>query len=156
LAIAADEMAGYTLEDQFTRHFGVWREAEGGQHISFDPIFSKDTPLPSSGEPPLVRSRRYRPAHNIGHFRYIECSQIDKHGYPTGDITAWDEIRFPFDPALSPENELERIPIRRLEPDGGTIEAEETYTCDSHGIVKVTLINYATGFERPYQLRRAP
>jgi molecular chaperone DnaK (HSP70) len=156
LAIAADEMAGYTLEDQFTRHFGVWREAEGGQQISFDPIFSKGTRLPSSGEPLLVRSRRYRPAHNIGHFRYIECSQIDKHGYPTGDITAWDEIRFPFDPALSTENELERIPIQRLEPDRGAIEAEETYTCDSHGIVKVTLINYATGFQRSYQLRRAP
>lgn len=152
LAIAADEMAGYAIKDQFTRHFGVWREAEGGQNISFDPIFSKGTPLPSPGENPLIRSRRYRPAHNIGHFRYIECSQIDSHGFPTGDITTWDEIWFPFDPELSSGNELEKIPIQRQKLNGG-IQIEEIYTCDSQGIVKVSLTNCATGFERSYRLR---
>lgn len=155
LAIAADEMSGYTLEDQFTRHFGVWREADGGENISFDPIFAKGTSLPSRGQPLLVRSRRYRPAHNIGHFRYIECSQIDSQGLPTGDITAWDEIHFPFDPELTRMDDVEKIPIRRLDPHGAAIEAEEIYTCDRQGMVKVTLINNATGLRRSYRLRRA-
>jgi molecular chaperone DnaK (HSP70) len=154
LAIAADEMSGYTLEDQFTRHFGVWREADGGENISFDPIFAKGTSLPSRGQPLLVRSRRYRPAHNIGHFRYIECSQIDNQGLPTGDIAAWDEIHFPFDPGLARVDEVEKIPIRRLDLHGVAIQAEEIYTCDRQGMVKVTLINHATGLRRPYRLRR--
>jgi hypothetical protein len=147
-------MSGYTLEDQFTRHFGVWREADGGENISFDPIFAKGTSLPSRGQPLLVRSRRYRPAHNIGHFRYIECSQIDNQGLPTGDLAAWDEIHFPFDPELARVDEVEKIPIRRLDPHGAAIQAEEIYTCDRQGMVKVTLINHATGLRRPYRLRR--
>jgi molecular chaperone DnaK (HSP70) len=152
LAIAADEMAGFTLQDRFTRHFGVWREEEEGRRISFDPIFTKDTLLPPKGKPPLVQSRRYQPAHNVGHFRYLECSHIDEQGQPTGDLTAWDEIRFPFDPDLSGETGWEKIPIQRLEsPKEG--EAEEIYTCDSQGIVKVTLINHATSFKKSYQLR---
>ena len=154
LAIAADEMSGYTLEDQFTRHFGVWREADEGTNISFDPIFSKGTSLPSRGQPLLVRSRRYRPAHNIGHFRYIECSQIDSRGLPTGDITTWDEIYFPFDPGLTGTGEVEKIPIRRLAPEEASTETEEIYTCDRQGMVKVTLLNHTTGLRRSYRLRR--
>jgi molecular chaperone DnaK (HSP70) len=154
LAIAADEMAGYTLEDQFTRHFGVWREADEGENICFDPIFTKGTSLPSRGHPLLVRSRRYRPVHNIGHFRYIECSQIDGQGLPTGDITAWDEIHFPFDPELIRMDDVEKIPIRRLDPHEASIEAEEIYTCDRQGVVKATLINHATGLRKSYRLRR--
>jgi len=154
LAIAADEMSGYTLEDQFTRHFGVWREADGGENISFDPIFTKGTSLPPRGQPFLVRSLKYRPAHNIGHFRYIECSQIDSRGLPTGDITAWDEIHFPFDPEFTRMDDVGRIPIRRLDPHGAAIEAEEIYTCDRQGMVKATLINHATGLRRSYRLRR--
>jgi len=33
LAIQADATQGYVLRDRFTRHFGVWREAEGGRSI---------------------------------------------------------------------------------------------------------------------------
>ena len=152
LAVAADEMAGYTLEDRFTRHFGVWREAEEGQFISFDPIFTKDTLLPAKGEEPLRRSRRYTPAHNIGHFRYLECSHIDDRGQPTGDLAVWDEIRFPFDPALLREKGWQRISIERLNGTPG-LDAEEIYTCGSQGIVKVTLINHTANFSRSYQLR---
>lgn len=154
LAIAGDEMAGYVLEDRFTRHFGVWREAEGGQRIIFDPVFSKDVPLPMKGEPPLVQSRRYEPVHNIGHFRYLECSHLDSQGQPTGDIAYWNEIRFPFDPALSEENHLEQIPVGPL-PEQEKVQAEEIYTCDSRGIVKVTLINHTGGWKKSFQLRQA-
>lgn len=152
LAISADEMAGFTLQDRFTRHFGVWREEEEGRLISFDTIFTKDTLLPSKGEPPLVQSRRYHPAHNIGHFRYLESSHIDEQGQPSGDLTVWDEIRFPFDPDLSGGSGWEKAPIYRLESPR-EVEAEEIYTCDSQGIVKVTLIDHTTGFQKSYQLR---
>jgi molecular chaperone DnaK (HSP70) len=152
LAIAADEMAGFTVQDRFTRHFGVWREEQEGRQISFDPIFPKDTLLPAKGEAPLLRSRRYHPAHNIGHFRYLECSHIDLQGQPRGDLTTWEEIRFPFDPTLSGENGWEKASIRRFE-NPLDMEAEEVYTCDSQGIVKVTLINHTSGFQKSYQLR---
>jgi molecular chaperone DnaK (HSP70) len=152
LAIAADEMAGFTVQDRFTRHFGVWREEEDGRQISFDPIFPKDTLLPAKGQPPLLQSRRYQPAHNIGHFRYLECSHIDDRGRPTGDLTAWDEIRFPFDPAFAGGNGWEKALIQRFEAPQD-IQVEEIYTCDNQGIVKVTLINHSNGFQKSYQLR---
>jgi molecular chaperone DnaK (HSP70) len=47
LAIQADAQAGYVLRDRFTRHFGVWREADAGRNVVFDPLFSKGTQLPA-------------------------------------------------------------------------------------------------------------
>ena len=94
----AGEQAGYVLRERFTRHFGVWREAESGRDIIFDSLFPKGTLLPASGEPPLTIRRQYRPVHNIGDFRYLECSQRGDRGEPTGDITIWDEIRFSIRP----------------------------------------------------------
>jgi molecular chaperone DnaK (HSP70) len=152
LAIAADEMSGFTVQDRFTRHFGVWREEEEGRRISFDPIFPKDTLLPATGESPLLQSRSYQPMHNIGHFRYLECSHLDEQGQPRGDLTTWDEIRFPFDPGLAAGKDWEEDSVRRFDAPPG-IEAEEIYSCDSQGIVKVTLINHASGFKKSYQLR---
>ena len=149
LAIAADEMSGYTLEEQITRHFGVWREADGGENISFDPIFTKGTPLPSRGQPFLVRSRRYRPAHNIGHFRYIECSQIDSQDLPTGDITAWDEIHFPFDPELTRMDDVEKIPIRRLDPHGAAEILSIPAQCLNQGHQTVSAASKFTVRRRP-------
>jgi len=52
-------------------------------------------------------------------------------------------------------DDVEKIPIQRLDPHGAAIEAEEIYTCDRQGMVKVTLINNATGLRRSYRLRRA-
>ncbi|MDW8354303.1 MAG: Hsp70 family protein, partial [Bryobacterales bacterium] len=72
LAIQADASAGYRLRDRFTRNFGVWREAEDGARISFDILFPKGQSLPGPSENPVRISRRYRPVHNIGHFRYLE------------------------------------------------------------------------------------
>ncbi len=155
LAIAADALAGYSLEDRFSRHFGVWREAEEGRRISFDPIFAKDTPLPAKGEAPIVRVRRYQPVHNIGHFRYIECSYLDEQGQPAGDISTWSQIHFPLDPALSGEEKLEGMPIHPMLNREG-IQVEEIYTCDHQGIIKVTLVNLRTGLRKSYQLRHGP
>jgi hypothetical protein len=42
--------------------------------------------------------------------------------------------------------------VQRFEP-SMELQAEEIYTCDSQGIVKVTLINHSNGFQKSYQLR---
>ncbi len=151
LAIQSDTQAGYVLRDKFTRHFGVWREADAGRTVVFDPLFSKGRQLPAPGEPPLVQSRQYRPVHNIGHFRYLECSHLADDGSPAGDITVWDDIRFAFDPALSNNSDLSRIPIAHLEP-GLERQAEESYSCDAGGTVKVTIANLSEGYSRSYRL----
>jgi len=57
LAIAADQEAGYQLQERFTRHFGVWREAEDGRAVAFDVVFGKDCRLPAPGEAPLAGIR---------------------------------------------------------------------------------------------------
>jgi molecular chaperone DnaK (HSP70) len=151
LAIQADAQAGYVLRDKFTRHFGVWREADGGRTVIFDPLFSKGTRLPAPGEPPLVQSRQYMPVHNIGHFRYLECSHLTEDGRPAGDITVWDDIRFAFDPALRASADLGRLPVAHLDQ-GQRRQAEESYSCDAGGTVKVTIANLTEGYSRSYRL----
>src|SRR5918911_1087188 len=81
LAIHLDESAGYKLAERLSRHFGVFREDEHGGRISFDVLVPKDTPLPAEV------SRRYRAAHNVGHYRFVECGRIDG-GRPEGNLAA--------------------------------------------------------------------
>jgi len=151
LAIQADAQAGYVLRDKFTRHFGVWREADEGRTVIFDPLFSKGTPLPAPGEPPLVQLRQYTPVHNIGHFRYLECSHLNGDGRPAGDITVWDDIRFAFDPALRDNSDLHCVPVTHLDQGLGP-QAEESYSCDADGTVTVTITNLSEGYSRSYRL----
>ena len=99
LAISAGGSQNYILRDRFARHFGVWREADHGRAATFDVLFPRGLELPRRGAPPLRVVRAYRPVHNIGHFRYVEASRIGEHGDPSGDLTIWDDIQFPFDPA---------------------------------------------------------
>lgn len=153
LAIQADAQAGYQLRDRFTRNFGVWREADCGRDITFDPLFLKGTPLPAPGQPPLQVARRYRPAHNIGHFRYLESSHLGKDGLPAGDISVWDQVLFPFDPALHKQMELTGIPIARWDW-AASQEVVEDYCCDTSGAVLVTISNTSAGYERKYRLGR--
>jgi molecular chaperone DnaK (HSP70) len=151
LAIQADATAGYVLRDRFTRFFGVWREANNGTTAVFDPLFSRGTSLPAPGEPALSASRTYRPAHNLGHFRFLECSQLAPGGQPSGDILLWDEIRFPFTPALSKRADLGNVPVHH-DADARVQEITETFACDASGTVKVTLANRTAGYERSYPL----
>lgn len=153
LAIQADAQAGYVLRDRFTRHFGVWREADEGRTVVFDPLFAKGTPLPAPGEPPLMQSRRYTPIHNIGHFRYLECSHLTDEGRPAGSITVWDDIRFAFNPALRHDPDLSRVPVTHLNH-GFQPLAEESYSCDASGTVQVTIANVSEGYNRSYRLGR--
>lgn len=153
LAIQADSSQGYVLRDKFTRHFGVWREAEAGHRIVFDPLFIKGTALPGPSDPPLLNSRRYYPVHNIGHFRYLECSHLTDDGRPAGDITIWDDIRFPFDPSLRDSATLDHVPVGYLTK-GHRCQAEESYVCDCGGAVTVTIATLPGGYNRSYRLGR--
>ena len=151
LAIQADSQTGYVLREKFMRHFGVWREAEEGRSIVFDPLFLRGTALPGPGDPPLVRDRSYVPVHNIGHFRYLECSHRTDDSQPSGDITIWDEIRFPFDPKLEAEKDLTGAPVVHSVPG---CEVEERYSCDASGTVTVTIANLTAGYSRTYRVGR--
>jgi molecular chaperone DnaK (HSP70) len=153
LAIQADEQSGYVLREHFTRHFGVWREAEGGRLIIFDPLFEKGTALPGPLDPPVTLSRTYTPVHNIGHFRYLECSHRDPDGQPIGDLTVWDEIRFPFDPGLQGRTDLATIEVVHNDAAAGQ-RIEERYDCDAGGTVTVTILNLTSNYERSYRLGR--
>jgi molecular chaperone DnaK (HSP70) len=153
LAIQADASAGYVLREMFTRNFGVWREGQGGRNVVFDQLFPRGSRLPGHGEPPLVNSRRYFPVHNVGHFRYLECSQLRPDGQPAGDITVWDEIRFPFDPALKKSTDLTNVPVTHSST-AEKQEVEEKFSCDSTGAVTVTIGNITSHYSRDYRLGR--
>ena len=150
LAIAADNDAGYQLHERFTRNFGVWRDTDEGHGIVFDVLFEKDTLLPTTGEPPIIRTRRYYPAHNIGHFRYLECGSLNAQGQPHGDLTPWQEIRFPFDPALRTDKDLLQHTVSRSLHSDNLIE--EIYSCDSTGIIEVAIQDLSSYFGQHFRL----
>ena len=150
LAGFLDKEAGFTLSDRLSRHFGVFREAQAGHDVTFDPILPKGITLPTDGQPPVVVNRTYRAAHNIGHFRFLECSRLSGDR-PDGDVTPYDPVWFPFDPALNHEADLARRPIDRRE-DGPVVE--ERYVVTTGGAVEVTLTTHPAGLTRTFHLTR--
>ena len=142
IAACAEEPAELGLSERFTRHFGVFREAERGTRAVFDGIFEKGTPMPTENSGPLVATRRYRAAHNVGHFRFVEAATIDETGDPTGDMTPHAEVLFPFADGLG-VGTLARIAIDRLGDDGPLIE--ERYEVDPAGVIAVTITNLDQG-----------
>lgn len=153
LAIQAAQPDTYKLSERLSRHFGVWREAEHGSRIVFDPLFEKGTPLPPPGEPALSIRRNYTPVHNIGHFRFLECTHRTGEGVPTGEVTLWDDIRFPFDPALEKAPNLSQTDIR-LTPSVAGQQMEELYECDGSGAITVMIANRSTGYSQTFRLGR--
>jgi molecular chaperone DnaK (HSP70) len=153
LAIRADTPSAFTVRDQFMRNFGLWREKDGGRNVEFDLVFPRGTPLPAPKEAPLRRTRSYAPVHNVGHFRYFECARLASDGRPAGEITHWDDIRFPFDPALQDRVDLASVPVVRT-PKTESLLVEETYTCDSSGNLAVSIYNKFTGYEKTFHLGR--
>jgi molecular chaperone DnaK len=151
LAIHSDEQSGYVLREKFTRYFGVWRESDNGRTMQLDALFPKGLELPRGDEPSHQQTRQYQPVHNIGHFRYIECTQLDHEGQPAGDITVWDAVHFPFDPSLREMELLEGQAVYHM-PLGQHVE--ERYSCDKGGTVAVTISNLTAGYSRQYKLGR--
>jgi molecular chaperone DnaK len=150
LAVFVDKEAGFELSERFSRHFGVFREAHAGTDVVFDPIVPKDASLPPDGRTPLVIKRTYRAAHNIGHFRFVECSRL-VNGRPDGDVTPYDPVLFPFDPDLRDRDDLGRQPVGRW-TEGPDVE--ERYVVAPGGAVEVTLTTQPTGFKRTFRLER--
>ena len=149
LAIACDDVAGFELTDRYARTFGVFREGAAGAAITFDPIFTSDTALPTRAGAPIVRRRDYRAAHNVGHFRFFECNAISEDGGPRGDMMVSGDVLFPFEEDLDPAS-LRAVAVQRIAARGPRIE--EQYALDENGIVAITIKNLDAGFERVYRL----
>jgi len=150
LAVFLDREAGFVLSERLSRHFGVFREACAGEDVCFDPIVPKGAVLPTAGQPPFVVTRTYRAAHNIGHFRFVECSRL-RDGHPDGDVTPYDPVFFPFDPDLNDDQDLPRRPVRRRD-DGPDVE--ERYVVTPGGAVEVTLTTRPDRLSRTFRLER--
>ncbi len=153
LAIQADQPETYRLSEKLARFFGVWREADAGARIVFDPLFPKGASLPPAGDAPLAIRRSYTPVHNIGHFRFLECSHRSTDGAPNGEVNLWDEIRFPFDPELETYAELAKLQVS-YSPEARSQCIEEIYECDSSGSIAVTIANRHSGYSRDFRLGR--
>ena len=147
----ADDRA--VVRERLARSFGVFREARNGQEVAFDPIFNARTQVPDK-KTRTEEVRTYRPVHNIGHFRYVECGWLDPAGSPDGDITPFADLLFPFDPALRDRapDELARQPIERN--DGARPLIEERYSVNDHGVIDVTITDVESGFQTRHRLER--
>ena len=133
------------IREAVTRHFGVWREAEGGADKIFDSLIDKDAPAPTTIE------RRYHPTHAVGHLRFYECGALDADGQPVQDLVPWTDIYFPYDPQLADRGELAQMPADRR-PDLMDLEIAETYTYAPDGTIKVRIENVSRGYGRTYEL----
>jgi molecular chaperone DnaK len=150
LAVFLDREAGFALSERLSRHFGVFREACAGEEVCFDPIVPKGSALPTAGQPPVVVTRTYRAAHNIGHFRFVECSRL-RDGHPDGDVTPYEPVFFAFDPDLCDDQDLPRRVVSRRD-DGPDVE--ERYVITDGGAVEVTLTTRPERLSRTFRLER--
>lgn len=151
LAIACDETAGFELSDRYARTFGVFREGAAGAAITFDPIFTSETLLPARAAEHVQCRRDYRAAHNVGHFRFFECSAVGPDGRPRGDMVMSGDVLFPFDPSLGEgAMDIASVPVQRMGDLGPRIEEE--YVLDEHGMVAVTIRNLDSGYQRVYRV----
>ncbi|MBN2561784.1 MAG: Hsp70 family protein [Phycisphaerae bacterium] len=150
-AIRAADRVRY--RDVFARHFGLIRLRDHGMAEWFDPIFPAGTPLPRKGEPPLEKVARYHPRHNVGHLKYLECASIGADGMPDGNIRAWSDIRFPYDPSLALSSPVACDEI--VATDEFTDQAVcEVYRCDSDGVITVEVHRPARQDARTYEIFR--
>jgi molecular chaperone DnaK (HSP70) len=148
LAVAGDLEAGMKVRETVSRYFGLWRER--GRDKCFDPIFFKDREVDfDTGR--LTVSRSYRPVHNIGLLRYMECSALGEEGEPEGDIALWKDVYFPYDPGLRNRKDLRRVPVQVL-PELSSQEVIETYEYDEQGLIRVEIENRTSGYRKHFNL----
>ena len=130
------------MHDRLSRTFGVFREKDEGRALSFDALLLPDVPL---GGAPLVR--RYRAAHNVGHFRFVECASL-RDGEPDGDVVPFADVRFAFDERLR-GRDLSEVPVVRI---GDGPEIEERYHVDDNGMILVEIEDMAAGFVQSFRI----
>ena len=105
---------------------------------------------PSTAEGRDRLERTYRAAHNIGHFRYVECTEVDPSGRPRGDMASFADVYFPFDSACA----------RRSAASSAIDVSDSTKWSDhprnlrpeAHGIVEVRIENLDDHYEFAYRL----
>jgi molecular chaperone DnaK (HSP70) len=141
------------MQDILSRSFGVLRLADGGRREYFAPIFKAGTPLPARGGESLRCGLRYSPRHNIGHLRYFECAGTDSAGRPAEGVRPWSDVLFPYDPAIPALQRLEPAMVREREDLAGQ-EVCETYTCDSDGVITVSIRRLSDEHRRTYEVFR--
>jgi molecular chaperone DnaK (HSP70) len=144
LAIASDQGSDYSLRDRLSRAVGVFREGGAGREVAFDQILGRDQRV-VPGEDLRLR-RRYRAAHNVGHFRFVEFTGAG--GTPQGELVPFGEVLVAFDPALRDGRDLRDVPVRRM----AGPEVEEVYTVDGNGMVEVAITDVETGYAVRRQL----
>lgn len=150
LALAADETAGYSLTERLSRGVGVFREKESGRTLSFDPLLDPDARW-TPGQSTVV-TRRYRAAHNVGYYRFVEYLSTDAEGVPRGEVSPCGEILMPFDRLLQIHDEnLAQVEIVRTE--SGPL-VEERYFVDENGIVDVEIADLDSGYSTRIRLGR--
>ncbi|VEG26158.1 Hsp70 family protein [Actinomyces howellii] len=150
LAIAADRSSRARLKDRLSRGFGVFREADGGTRTVFDAILTQDAVQQDSfGLQGTVLVREYPAVHNVGWYRFAECAGVDEHGAPRGEIAPYEDIVFPFDPALRGRDDLAQVPVERT---GWGPRVQERYEVDGTGMVRVTLTDLSDGYSGTYVL----
>jgi len=148
LAVAGNPRARIRGQESISRNFGLWREQ--GTDKVFDPIFVKDLRVDrTTGRSQVVRC--YRPMHNVGRLRYLECSALGSRSEPEGDIFMWKDVFFPYDPALTDTADLGAVPVVPR-PDLSSQEVLEIYEYDAEGIVHVEIENRTAGYRRSYRL----
>ena len=145
---------GAVVRERLARSFGVFREAQDGTEVTFDPIFDGRAQVPDATDAKTEEIRTYRPVHNIGHFRYVECGWLDERGSPDGDITPFADVLFPFDPALRGRDadELANQPIKRNE--GTQPLIEERYSVDDRGVIDLTITDVESGYQARHRIQR--
>jgi len=148
-AICAMDQVSY--RDVFARHFGLIRLQDHGRTETFDTIFPSGTPIPRRSEPPLEKVTWYHPAHNIGHLRYLECTDFGPDGMPAEGLRNWSDILFPYDPAQPLSGSFSQSDI--ISTDRFAADAVcEIYHCDSDGVITVELRRPAANDSRCYEI----
>ena len=112
--------------------------------MSFDALVGPEAQA-DAGEAITV-TRRYRAAHNVGWFRYVEYSALEADSAQPGDLTLLAEVVVPFDPALRSltDAELLATPVERQE---NGPEVIETVRIDPNGIASISIQCPEDGFE---------
>jgi hypothetical protein len=80
--------------------------------------------------------------------RFLECTRLSEDGRPAGDLTPWQELRFPYDPALVGRT-LEDVPIERRSTG---VEIVETYRRAHDGTITVEIDNPAAAVRHRWVL----
>jgi molecular chaperone DnaK (HSP70) len=171
LALVAEEGRAPRLTERLTRHFGVFRELDGGRRVSFDQIFLKGTEMPVGRRARLETVRQYQAAHDVGVFRFVECGEIGENGAPSGDVRPHATIYFPFVAEARSRLGLEagsserpsaraRAPRRPSEPPAAEVQVarlagpgpqvEERYALDASGVFRVTIRVLDDGYEQSF------